>query len=272
MTINKDEADRLQGGGDKPRPKGSLPYLDDELDIESLRDWLSMAFRPPPGWKVHAFERTGRGKGDPCTLTITSGRERRTYRFDNQRELYTMPRVAVLAISDGNLRMPHLTGTEVEDLWAALCRLGQVLSEYDDRHETGKWLEQLVKASAPLLGHTLVPDHRHDALMAIRSAGEFVKSDALAMVRSDDNGAGWHQRPLRFVDKQTGEQFVRAAESIAFVRWVVGAEPLSPSTFRARLAEVGVESKHFEDYRPPHPKALLYRLTEELIERVEGGK
>jgi hypothetical protein len=65
---------------------------------------------------------------------------------------------------------------------------------------------------------------------------------------------------------------VRAAEAITFVRYVVGAEPLAPGTFRARLAEVGVEGTHFQDYRPPHPKALLYRLTEELTEHLEGEK
>jgi hypothetical protein len=275
--MDRDELDRLRGEPAKPRPKGTLPYLGDDLDADGLRDWLSMAFRPPSGWRVHSFERTGRNKADPCTLTITSGREHRTYRFDQQRELYQMPRVAVLAVSDGTLRMPHLTGTEVEDVWAALCRLGAVLSEYDVRHETGKWLEQLVTASTPLRGYTLVPDHRHDALMAIRGAGEFVKSDAMAMLRPGDNGdSAWRQRPLRFVDKQTDEQWVRAAEAITFVRYVVGAEPLAPSTFRARLAEVGVEAKRFEDYRPPHPKALLYRLTEEqtehLSEKAEGEK
>ena len=127
--MNKKELEQLRDEPPKPRAKGTLPYLDDDLDVEGLRDWLSLAFRPAPGWRVHAFDRAGRQKNDPCTLTLSNGRERATYRFDNQRDLYSTPRVAVHSVSDGALRMPHLTATEIEDLWAALTRLGQVLSE-----------------------------------------------------------------------------------------------------------------------------------------------
>ena len=269
--IGKDEAERLNDGGDKPRPKGSLPYLADDLDVEGLRDWLSLALRPPSGWRMQNFERTGRQKSDPCWLTLNNGRERLQYRFDNQRDLFSAPRVAVTAVTDGLLRIPHLTKSEVEDFWVALCRLGSVLTETDDRHETGKWLEQLIEATSPLRGYTLVPDHRHDALMAIRAQGEFAKVDALATLHGHTEN-GWQRRPVRFIDERTGEQFVRAAEAITFVRYVGGAEPLSPGTFRARCSEIGVHPHLYEDYRPPHPKATLYRLSDALIEFAEASR
>jgi hypothetical protein len=56
------------------------------------------------------------------------------------------------------------------------------------------------------------------------------------------------------------------------VRWVVGVEPLAHGTLRARLYEIGVVHRYFEDYRPPHPKLGLYQLTEALVEHVEGGR
>jgi hypothetical protein len=261
--FTPDDLDRLAAGDGKPRPKGKLPYLEDELEVDGLRDWLGLAVRPPNGWQVHDFQRAGRGKTDPCTLTITNGRERETFRFDTQQILYTQPRVALHSVSDGRLRMPHLTGTEVEDFWAALTRLGHVLAEYDETHETTKWMEHLLEACEPLVGFTLVPDHRHDGLMALRQRGEFKRSHALTLVRPMEDTKRAH-RPVRFVDRQTDDQWVRAGETLCYLRHVEGVEPLAGSTLRARLGEIGVTAKHFEDYRPPHPKALLYRLTDEL--------
>ena len=255
-----DDLDRVQA---KARPRGKLPYLPDEPELEALCDWLTLAFCPPEGWRVAGFERTGRDKSDPATLMVRNGRENRTYRFKQQGELMTRPRVTVAALSDGWLRMPHLTGSEVEDVWMALCQVAVVQTEWDERAETTKWLDQLIRASLPLSGHTLVPDGRHAGLMALKHAGEFTRTDALAMGRPGEI-EGHQQRPVRFIDSETGEQWVRAGETAAYVRWVLGVEPLSATTLRARLYEIGVVGRLFEDYRPPHPKLHLYQLTDEL--------
>lgn len=259
------DLDRLQA---KPRPKGSIPYLPDTDDPEVLRDWLTLAFRPPPGWTIHSFERTGRDRRDPATLLVINGRESKPYRFDRQADLVgTSLRSAVLAIADGKLRMPHLTGGEIEDVWAALCMLGQVLTEWDERDEARKWCEQMIVATMPLRGHTLAPDGRHAALMALKSAGEFTRPDALSLVRPGNaDEQRYQQRPARFVDETTGEQWLRAGEMATYLRWVLGVEPLSHKLLRSRLKEIGVVGRVFEDYRPPHPKLNLYQLTDELVE------
>jgi hypothetical protein len=261
--VSKDEFEQLRGEL-TIRKGGKLPHLPDELDDpEGLRDWLTLAFRPPEGWRVVGFERAGRDQTDPCTLMTQNGRESTVYRFKRQADVMRNTRVAVTAVSDGVLRMPHLNGGEIEDVRVALCRLGNVLTEWDERDETRKWVEQLVRASLPLTGHTLVPDGRHAALMALKNSGEFTRTDALAMGRPGEV-EGHQQRPVRFVDAQTGDEWIRAGETAAYVRWVLGVEPLSHTTLRARLYEVGVVGKLFEDYRPPHPKLNLYQLSEEL--------
>jgi hypothetical protein len=117
----------------------------------------------------------------------------------------------------------------------------------------------------PLTGHTLVPDGRWDGLMAIRAAGEFTKTDALSMLRPGGDEPRYQQRPIRFVDKHTGDQYLRAGETATYMRYVIGVEPLAHSTLRARLHEIGVEAAYFQDRRHPHPKALLYKLATELV-------
>ena len=222
--LEQERATRLQT---KTRPKGTLPYLPTTSDIEVLREFLSLALRPREGWRVWEFERAGRQKTDPCSLVVRNGREVQTHRFKHQGELYGRDvRSVVVAVTDGELRPPHLTGGEIEDLWAALCILGTVASEYDDRDEARKWIEQLLTACQVFTGHTLIPDARHDALMALKAHGEFTRPDALSMLRGGD--PQWQRRPVRVIDRVTGEQYVRAGEAATFVRYVLGAEPLSP--------------------------------------------
>ena len=79
------------------------------------------------------------------------------------------------------------------------------------------------------------------------------------------------RRPVRFVDDKTGEQFIRAGETIAFVRYVAGERGLHQSTLRARLSEIGVQAVRFEHHYSPHPKAVLYQLPEDLVEYVEAA-
>ncbi len=120
----------------------------------------------------------------------------------------------------------------------------------------------------PLGGYSLGPDARHDGLMAIKAAGEFTKGDALSLIRGGDDQR-YQQRPLRFVDSQTGEQWVRVGETATFVRWVVGVEPLSHATLRARLHEIGVVGRLFEDYHAPHPKVQLCSALSEADQGLQ---
>jgi hypothetical protein len=265
--FTDEDLDRLQ---QKPRPKGKLPWLPDGDNVEELRAWLTMAFRPPQGWSVAGFERNGRNKNDACALVLQNGREAKRLRFDRQRDIRTDPRGEVLGVSDGWLKAPHLTPGEIEDVWAALCTLGRVLSEHDEVDEMREAIESMLPATMPLPGYSLVPDGRHDALMALRQAGEFTRPDAEQLRRGTDER--YQQRPIRFVDSQTGEQWLRAGEVATYLRWVLGVEPLSHASLRARLIEIGVVGRYFEDYRPPHPKLSLYQLTEALIETVDGGR
>jgi hypothetical protein len=269
--ITADEIDRRRRRRDlgKPRPKGVLPRLPGGRDPETLQEWLTRAFRPPEGFTADEFKRHGRQRTDPCELTFRNGRDTLEFRFMQQADLAGVKlRATVVAVSDGELDMPHLTGSEQEDVWAALCKLGKVLTEVDERDETRKWLEQMIDIAQPLRGYSLVPDNRHDALMALRNQGEFTRPDALAIAKPSSET--WTRRPVRFVDEKTDEQFVRAGETAAWVRWVCGKEPLSHSTLQGRLHQIGVEARRFEDYRPPHPKMVLYRLSDELIEWIEA--
>jgi hypothetical protein len=264
------EAD-LDADSGKARPRGSLPYLPRDADAEALQAWLTLAFRPPDGWTVQRFERAGRDKTDAATLVVANGRESKMFRFKAQRDLVRTPRQIVAAVASGWLAMPHLTGSEIEDVWMALCTLGDVLTEYDEADDTRKWIEQMLRVTLPLNGHTLVPDGRHAGLMAMKSLGEFTRSDAEALRRPGED-RGYMQRPVRFIDSTTGDQWLRAGETATFVRWVIGVEPLSGATLKARLHEIGVVGRPFEDYRPPHPKLNLYQLTDRLIGGLGGEK
>ena len=136
-----------------------------------------------------------------------------------------------------------------------------------------KWIEQMLTGTIPLTGHSLVADSRWDALMAIRTYGEFTKPDALALQNAHRNDDGaWLRRPIRFIDKHTGQQYLRAGETATYLRYVLGAEPLSGGSLKGRLSEIGVEAEYPQDRRAPHPKARLYRLSQELIEFVGGGE
>ncbi len=270
FTLADLDAAAIRKGLGKARPKGKLPALPDTRDVDTLRAWLTVAFKPEQGWQFDAFVRATTEKTDGCSIAFRKGRETRAYRFKPQSDLMgSKLRSMVLSVSKGELDMPHLTGSEIEDVWAALCKLGAVLTETDEREETTRWMEQILDVASPLRGYTLEPDgkRRHEGLVALREQGEFGHPEARALLNRSDT---WFPRPTRFVDRETGEHWLRAGETIAFVRWVCGAEPLSARSLRGRLAEIGVEAKHFQAWDPPHPKAWLYQLTPELVEYAEG--
>lgn len=254
----------------KSRPRGVLPYL--PADAELLPAWLTAAFRPPKGFEFEKFNRASVRKSDPCSLTFHSGRDRRTFRFDRQVDLHGNGlRSAVVGITGAWLDMPHLTANEIEDVWVGLCKLAIVMSEYDVRDEATKWMHQdLDECASPLTGKTLAAfDGRHDGLMAIRRQGEFVRRDAEQLAKGIE---GWQRRPMRFIDDQTGEQYIRSGEFATFLWHVIGERGITRGTIRARLSEIGVEARYFEAYQPPHPKLTLFQLTDDLIEYVESMK
>jgi hypothetical protein len=250
----------------KPRPKGVLPHLPSDPDALVL--WLTAAFRPSKGFEFERFDRTSIRKQDPVSITFRNGRERRSLRFERGQDLTgNALRGNVVGMSAGFCQMPHLSPGEIEDVWVGLCTIAKVMTEYDDREETIKWLHQMLDESKPLTGKTLASDGRHDALMALRSQGEFVRRDAEQLVRGVE---GWQRRPVRFVDDQTADQFLRAGETATFLWHVVGVRDLTRPGLRARLAEVGVEGHRFEAYQPPHPKLMLFQLTGELVEYADA--
>jgi hypothetical protein len=270
ITLDELEARDRRKGVAKPRPKGTLPFLPDADELDALVEWLTAALRPPPGWQFERFDRASQRRADPCTIAFRSGRERRKLYFERQADLRGgNVRGELVGVSGGWLRTRRLTDSEKEDVWVGLCYVGQILSTYDDRDETRKWIEELLDATVALRGHTLAgePERRHDALMAIRRNGEFHQADARAMVQQSDS---FYRRPVRFVDEETGEQWVRAGEAFTFIYHVGGAKIDRPG-LKARLASIGVESRHFEARQDPHPKATLYRLTDALVEYVEDG-
>ena len=138
----------------------------------------------------------------------------------------------------------------------ALCTLGRVLTEHDEVEQTREWIEQMLPSTLPLTGHTLVPDGRHDGLMAIKGSGEFTKSDALSMIspRSSSNGdEHYQQRPTRFVDAQTGEQWPASGRDRrrSCATSSGSAKPLSHATLRARLHEIGMGGCSSRSTSPP---------------------
>lgn len=271
--ITADDVDRRRRGRQlgKARPKGTLPPLPKGRDLELLREWNTLAFRPGEGYRVDVFERAGRQRADPCSLTFRFGQDTVTYRWPSQVDLRGRQlRANVLAVTDGWCDMQHLTDSEVEDVWAALVKLGKVLSEVDDRDEARKWLQHILDAAGALRGHTLAAGpQRHDALMAIRNHGEFTRPDAERFIRPSEESSV--RRPVRFVDEESGKQFLRAGETIVWVRHVAGERNMTYSSLRARLSEIGVEAVRFEHHLAPHPKAVLYQLSEELVEYVEAA-
>jgi hypothetical protein len=256
----------------KPRPKGQLPPLPRPDDLRQLEAWHTLAFRPPTGWQFETFERTSQRKVDPCSITFRNGQERRRFYFDRQADLMTGNlRGNVVSVGGGWLRMPHLSPGEIEDVWVGLCYAGRVLAEHDDRDETRKWMEELLDASSALRGHTLELDGRYEAIRAIRANGEFHQRDAKSMINGSEQ---FQRRPLRFVDEQTDEQWVRSGEAYTFIYWVGGAQKLDRSGLKARLATIGVEWRRWSARKPnsTRQRATLYRLSPDLVEYIDDAQ
>src|SRR4051812_37657875 len=95
------------------RRLGELP--DHGTGLREVREWLTTAIGPRPGYRVEEFIRAGRQRRDPCTLVLSTpdgGRVR--FRFPEQRELSVAGslRAAVHAYSDGLCHVPALSKAE----------------------------------------------------------------------------------------------------------------------------------------------------------------
>ena len=106
--------------------------------------------------------------------------------------------------------------------------------------------------------------------MAIRIHGEFTRPDA-ERFRSARARRARFRRPVRFVDEESGEAVPPRRRDHRRVRHVAGERNMTYSSLRAGRREIGVEAVRFEHHLAPHPKAVLYQLSEELVEYVEAA-
>lgn len=264
FTDDDFEVEARRKRPDQKRPKGTLPYLPDADELNAWCDWLTAAFRPRHG-RVVGFERAGLDREQACTLIVQNGRDQHRYRFKHQGDLMSARlRPTVLAVGGPDLRMPHLTTGEVEDVWAALCMLGAVQPD-DEVDQARDWLHACLDVARPLEGYTLnnVADRR-DALLELRRWGEFTHLHAIAVVRNPDGP--WPRQPACLVDRITGDFWLRVGESLNVLRHIVGVNPLKVATLTARFHEIGVDRVQFDDRRAhPRAKARLYRVPQGVV-------
>lgn len=277
FTVEDFERSEQRRDWNKRRPKGSIPLLTDEMlnDAEWLRDWLTAVLRPPDGWRVAAFEH-GEHHDMPCTLTVVNGTREVKYRWRSQRDLTSSGqklRTAVASIAGGELRPPHLKPEEIGDLWQALCTLQPALAAEDELEQARDWLFRLLDSTHALEGHSLRKGaaDRRDALLALRQRGEFSYLDAVQIRKNPE--APWPARPTALIDSETGEIWLRARESVGFLRAILDVR-IRQSTLTYRWKEIGVEYHFYESRQrrvgDPHPKAHLYLVPKTPSESEES--
>jgi hypothetical protein len=233
--------------------------------LGEVRDWLTAALGPPPGYAVAEFTRAGRQRGDPCRLTLEApGGGRVSFRWNEQRELASASslRASLYSQCDGLLRMASLSKAELEDVWAALCSLALVLTEQDERDEMAEWLAGFLAVADPLTGYTLTPAGRPDALAAIRERTRFTRRTALELSDPQiDPSTVAH--PTVVVDRADGSRWIRASELATYVRHVIGVG-IAQGTLDARIGEIDARRVPIEvRVGKWHPKLVLYQLPED---------
>jgi hypothetical protein len=250
-----------------PATKRVLPALPGHgATLGELRDWLTAALSPPPGYGVNDFERAGRLRGDPCKLTLSApGGGEVWFRWNEQRELWSAGslRASVYAQCDGLLRVPNLSRAELEDVWAALCMLAQVLVDQDDRDEMREWLVGFVAAGSNLNGITFTPAGRANALAVLRKRDRFTRRAAVEL--SDPMADPLHLiRPVVVIDSEDSTRWVCALELATYLRHVVGVTIAQP-TLDARVGEIGGSRERYEaQLLHGHVALVLYRLPGDL--------
>ena len=266
MSFSADDLDateRRKNKG-KPRPKGALPHLPDRnAGLRELRDWLTLAFNPPNGYRFEAYVRHGR-KGMTSamiTLLAPAGNLVEFY-IEEQRDLSTTSRLraAVVSLTNGLCRMPHLSGSEASDVWVALCSLAHIADEYDERQETSDWLDSFLVVSEPVTGYTLEEPGRYDGLVKLRNQGLFERRHAILLATEIDESR-WVRRPALLVDSETTRRYARVSELATYIRHVIGV-PLGHGVLDSRIAGVGGERLYLESRNGQlHPHMHLYRLA-----------
>lgn len=245
------------------RPNGSIPRLTDEIldDPEWLRDWLTVSLRPRQGWRVADFKH---GEDDDhCTIFVSNGTERATYRFRKANDLNTsVTRMlnSISTVTGNQLRPPHFKGAEFTDIWRALCGLGPALDSQGELEQARDWLFRLLDVAHPMEGHSLADStRRRDALLALKRWGEFTYLDALAIRKSPE--LPWPRRPVCLIDSETGGMWLRAREAATFLRHILDMR-IRQGALDRRWEEIGV-ARHYYQSNPrragdPHPQAHLY--------------
>lgn len=269
MTVYRFTAEELDHARhrkdwDRPRSGGRLPSLTDDIvgDVEWLRDWLTIAFRPQPGWRVKDFQH-GERLDDACTLVVANGQESRRYRFDSQRELTSSPqrlRVAVAAIAGHEMRIGHLKPAEAGDVYEALCAIGKVLAEEDELEQARDWLLRLLQDARSIEGRTMKDRAtQRDALLTLKREPEFTHLDGRAIQSHPESP--WPRQPVYLVDATTGELWLRAREAATYLRHILGVT-ISQHKLTYRWGEIGVDYHYFQTNPEPRPhlQARLYRV------------
>lgn len=249
---------------DKPRPKGTMPYLPNrDVPLSTLREWLTRAFSPPSGYTFDEFERHGRRLSDPSYVqlrTPAGGTVR--YRFPEQRALAkaTNLRSSVVSITDGLCRMGNLTAVECSDVWTALVTVAHVAAEQDEVEEFREWIESYLHIAEPEGRYTLNPAGRYDALVALQARGSFERRHA-QLIASEVDERKWSRRPVLILDTETERQWVRVNELATYLRHVIG-QPLGHGVLDGRMSEVGATRIQYEVRNGnSHPKITFYRLA-----------
>jgi hypothetical protein len=168
--------------GDKPRPKGKIPYLPDRTaTLPELREWASNAAGLPPEVRVETITRPGRDPSDPLSIYLSNGVE---LRCEHQKQLQ-MPRTlqAFLASeSDGIAQPSYLSPAEVGDFYIALCRLGTAAARTNARSALSEQLAAFVELTAEVPGSIVDRARRYDMLQTLRARPTFDRADRPAGV------------------------------------------------------------------------------------------
>lgn len=265
--ISDDDLDTIERrkNGSKPRPKGTLPHLPDrDTGLRELRDWLTLAFNPPNGYRFDGYVRHGHKGTTSATITLVAPAGSRVeFYVEEQRDLSTASRLraSVASLTNGLCRMPHLSGPEASDVWVALCSLAHVVDEYDERRETTDWLDSFFTVAETLTGYTLEEPGRYDALVKLKNRGLFERRHA-NRIADEVEQRHWTLVPVLLVDRETDRRHARVAELATYIRHVIGV-PLGHGMLDSRIAGVGGERLYLESRNGQlHPHMHLYRLPE----------
>jgi hypothetical protein len=258
--ISEDDADQI---GKKARSKGTLPYLPNrDAPLSEHRAWIDRALAAPSGYRLESFVRHGRQLSNPAEMTLlTPVGGHVKFRFREQRGLARPNnlRATLYSVTDGLCRPPHLTNGEASDVWCALCAFAYVGIQQDERDETSDWLDKFLEIAKVETEHTLEPDGRYDALVALQERGMFERQDAQALLAPPSKAWSWMQ-PVVLRDSKTRRDWIRVKELATYVRNVVGV-PLGYGVLDGRMLELGAERYRYEARNgKAHPCVNFYLL------------